>query len=403
METTQLRGWAPQDIMTAALSLGERILICGGEVSRVEDTIGRVLRAYGATRVDVLTITTSIVVTAFAPNWGTLTQTRRITDHRLDLEALRGLNELSRQVCADPIPPEEFLRRLEQADKLPRYRLPAAMGGWALTAGSFAVFFGGNLTDAVWAAGVGAVLKLLDTLLTRLQLNGYFAIILSSLLGGALAGLAPLLGLDAHPSFISIGSIMLLIPGFALTNAIRDLFSGETISGLLRCSESVMLSLAIAWGFAYTAAGTTVHSDIPLLIYLLTAFLGCIGFGIVFNLRGQNLLLAAGGGTFAWGVVLALQKPLGELTAFFWASVAVTLLCEVLARLRRCPVTVFLVVGIIAMVPGGSLYRTMRYAIGGAWDFFASQGVYTLLYAVSIAAGILCVTALADVYKRLHR
>ncbi|MBQ8647706.1 MAG: threonine/serine exporter family protein [Oscillospiraceae bacterium] len=403
MEPTQLHAWDPQDIMTAALSLGERILISGGEVSRVEDTIGRVLRAYGARRVDALTITSSIVVTAAAPGWGTLTQTRRITGHKLDLEALRALNELSRQVCAEPIPPEEFQRRLEAISRLPRYSQPAAMAGWALTAGSFAVFFGGNLIDALWAAGVGALLKVLDTLFARLQLNSYFAVILSSLCGGALAGLAPMLGLDAHPSFISIGSIMLLIPGFALTNAIRDLFSGETISGLLRCSESVVLSLAIAWGFAYTAAGTTVHSDIPVPVYLLTALLGCLGFGMVFNLRGQNLALAAGCGTFAWGVVLALQGSLGELTAFFCASVAVTLLCEVLARLRRCPVTVFLVVGIIAMVPGGSLYRTMRYAIGGAWDFFASQGVYTLLYAVSIAAGILCVTAPADVYKRLRR
>ena len=49
---------------------------------------------------------------------------------------------------------------------------------------------------------------------------------------------------------ISIGNIMLLIPGIALTNSIRDMFSGDTISGLLRFTEALVLSVVIALGFA---------------------------------------------------------------------------------------------------------------------------------------------------------
>ena len=37
---------------------------------------------------------------------------------------------------------------------------------------------------------------------------------------------------------ISIGNIMLLIPGVALTNSLRDMFSGNTISGLMRFIEA---------------------------------------------------------------------------------------------------------------------------------------------------------------------
>jgi len=47
-----------------------------------------------------------------------------------------------------------------------------------------------------------------------------------------------------------IGDIMLLIPGIALTNALRDLFVGDTISGILRLLEAVLQAGIIACGFA---------------------------------------------------------------------------------------------------------------------------------------------------------
>ena len=59
------------------------------------------------------------------------------------------------------------------------------------------------------------------------------------------------LGDDA--GMISIGNIMLLIPGVALTNSLRDMFSGNTISGLMRFIESILLALTIAFGFALAA------------------------------------------------------------------------------------------------------------------------------------------------------
>ena len=61
-------------------------------------------------------------------------------------------------------------------------------------------------------------------------------------------------GLGESVDMISIGNIMLLIPGIPLTNSLRDMFTGNTISGLLRFSEAILLALAIAFGFAAVAA-----------------------------------------------------------------------------------------------------------------------------------------------------
>lgn len=61
--------------------------------------------------------------------------------------------------------------------------------------------------------------------------------------GGVLSNLTVLIGLGHHADLISIGNIMLLIPGIAFTNSLRDMFSGDTITGLIRCMESILLAL----------------------------------------------------------------------------------------------------------------------------------------------------------------
>ena len=73
-----------------------------------------------------------------------------------------------------------------------------------------------------------------------------------SCIGGLLAAAAVRLGLGQSAGKISIGNIMLLIPGIALTNSIRDMFSGDTISGTLRFCEAVLLSITVAFGFVLT-------------------------------------------------------------------------------------------------------------------------------------------------------
>ena len=54
---------------------------------------------------------------------------------------------------------------------------------------------------------------------------------------------------DISPDLVMIGDIMLLIPGVAMTNATRDMLSGDTISGVMRFVESLLWAVALALGF----------------------------------------------------------------------------------------------------------------------------------------------------------
>ena len=120
---------------------------------------------------------------------------------------------------------------------------------YALISGSFAVFFGGDAKDMIASAVIGILLKFLETFLKKGSLNKLITALICSVAGGFLANLAVMIGLGSHADFISIGNIMLLIPGVAFTNSLRDMFSGDTITGLVRFLESVLLAIIIALGF----------------------------------------------------------------------------------------------------------------------------------------------------------
>ena len=95
-----------------AMTIGEQLLCCGAEVGRVEDTIRRICLAYGASRADVFSITSSIVTTIYGEDFGICTQTRRVPGMANDLGRLDDLNQLSRYICEFRPKPEEIQRRL---------------------------------------------------------------------------------------------------------------------------------------------------------------------------------------------------------------------------------------------------------------------------------------------------
>ena len=131
------------------------------------------------------------------------------------------------------------------------------------------------------------------------------------------------------------------------------------------------------------------------IIQILMAYLGSLGFNLLFNIRGRKLLIASFGGMLSWVVFLALEPLLpGEPIRFFLSAAAVTVYGEIFARIEKTPTTTFLVPSVIPLIPGGSLYYTMNYALNKQWADFSQRGFYTLQLALSLAVGIIAVTTL---------
>ena len=243
----------PEQLLTCALDIGEQMLLSGAEIGRVEDSIRLICSAYGCLRTDVFTITSSIVVSIEDSQRKFYTQSRRITGGKTDLTKLDRLNTLSRRICKEK-PDWDFVQgRLVQIAAAPTYPIWLEVLASAMIAGAFAIFFGGTLADGCVSAVLGAMLRLLTGVLQRAKMNQILINVVATFLLSSSAILAVRAGLGTDANEIIIGNIMLLIPGIALTNSLRDMISGDIISGLLRFLDAILVAAAIAAGYIMAA------------------------------------------------------------------------------------------------------------------------------------------------------
>lgn len=125
------------------------------------------------------------------------------------------------------------------------------------------------------------------------------------------------------------------------------------------------------------------------IIQLLAAFLGSMGFSMVFGLRRRFLIVASLGGFLAWTVYLLVGLWLHvSFLSYLLAAAFSVLYAEALAHLLKSPATLFLTPAIIPLVPGSSLYFAMSMAVRGEMAQARSYGVATLQAALAIAAGM---------------
>lgn len=241
---------APDPLLACILDMGELLLSNGAEVLRVEDTVSRLCAAYGFCRVNVFSITSSIVLTVHTSDGRSFTQTRRITARGTNLQKVDLLNTLSRQLCNAPVSAEDFREKLENIRQLQAFPQWIQCLSYAVISSSFAVFFGGTALDGLAAAISGLLVFCFQYFVNKLRMNSILQSVVISAFTAFAVTLMVRAGLGTHPDLIIIGNIMLLIPGIAFTTSLRDIINGDTISGLVGISEAVLKAVAIAIGFA---------------------------------------------------------------------------------------------------------------------------------------------------------
>lgn len=236
--------------LSSIMDIGELLLKYGAEVSRVEDTMGRLCKAYGFVRADVFTITSSIIATVTLPDERSITQTRRIKERVTDLGKVARVNALSRKICVSPCGLRELQDQIQAIWKAPGVPDWLNLAMYSMISAALSVFFGGGWMDGCAAALSGLVLFATLQFSASLKLNS----IIQTMICSAITALAVLLlvrlGIGRQPDKIMIGNIMLVIPGIQFTTALRDMINGDTISGLLNMSEAVLKAISVAMGFA---------------------------------------------------------------------------------------------------------------------------------------------------------
>lgn len=144
---------------------------------------------------------------------------------------------------------------------------------------------------------------------------------------------------------------------------------------------------------------------LEIVLELFYALIGSLGFSLLFNLRKEHLTAAVLGGTAEWAVYMGAEWFFGG--GVFLSSVVAAafaaLYAEVVARIKRAPATVFYIPALVPMIPGGSLYYTMSYAVRSDWDMVRLYAGNTMYCAIGIAVGLCLVLSVAFTGRRLKK
>lgn len=142
-----------------------------------------------------------------------------------------------------------------------------------------------------------------------------------------------------------------------------------------------------------------------LFLPCLYAFLACLGFCVLFRISGLGAVLCSLGGALSWLVYLLTGPAMGgnDIIQYFWAAVFLSAYAEVMARVRKCPATGYLLIAFIPLVPGAGIYNMMDAALRGDTQDFLTTGLHTLSIAGSLAVGVLIVSSLVRMHNMLQR
>lgn len=124
------------------------------------------------------------------------------------------------------------------------------------------------------------------------------------------------------------------------------------------------------------------------------AFLACAGFAVVFNIHGLGILICCAGGALGWlSYLVMLDRGFNDFLSALAAGLVISAWSEAMARIRKCPVTGYLLVAFFPLVPGGGIYYAMDHAIRGEMTEFANTLMHTLEFSGALALGVFLVSS----------
>ena len=242
-----------REIMDISIQVGYELMRNGAEVYRVEQSIDYICRTYDLEDVHVFAIPSSIVVT-ISDGKEKLTESKRVLSNSTNLEMVARLTDFSRYICANKPEYKTASEMLKKILKGPEYRPVTRYAAGMLIGFAFALFFGGNFYDSLIALVIGGIITFLMDFLAKVDTNSFFINIVCGCCAGIIAYAVSALNPVFHADKIIIGVIMILVPGLAISNSMRDFIMSDTMAGLSRITNALLTAVGIAIGVAVAMA-----------------------------------------------------------------------------------------------------------------------------------------------------
>ncbi len=236
-----------KDLMNLSLFAGALLIQNGAESYRAEDTVERMCKSVSnISRVSAYALPSAIFLT-IEYDGETLSNFRKITISDTDMSKIDKVNSFSRKFVAKDFSILESYDILNEIDSTNEEPINLHFGA-AIAAPFFTILFGGVINDFLPSMVIGFLASIVLARISKYKLSFFMNNIITAFFISILAIFSVEMNIGINADLIIIGDIMLLVPGVAITNSVRDIMSGEFITGAITMVKAFFIALAIAFG-----------------------------------------------------------------------------------------------------------------------------------------------------------
>lgn len=396
------------------VKLGRALHECGTTSQRIERHLMNVTRMLGLNGSFLITPTTFTCAFWETDELDQFIHIERVEPAENNLGRLWEIDRLVESIADGRLSFSEGNDQLEQVITAPwNYSFWANALSWALIGGSFAALLSSNTQDCLAASGLALILFLMTHLSSRHAGWSPVTTILAPFVSGVLASIMAVLGVGINVPFVILSSIIIFIPGLALTVALTEISARHLISGSSRLVDAAMLLVKLFFGaisgmavsnFLFHGSGVAT-STLPLLPDWKTwpAVAGLsLGLGIALNIPRSKLLWGLLSAAIAFVAARLGETWFGMYAGVFLGALAVGLFSNFYSRIFRGPGSILMMQGIVLLVPGSKTYMILNLWVSGA-DILpgTSSGNQALMVFIALIAGLLFSNALLPTQKSL--
>lgn len=237
---------AQTELTRIAVKAGQILHQHGAESRLVEQTTQRIGVALGAQSIELSVSSDAIVITSLFEG-NCVTTTRRCYDRGINMqmvcEVLRICVMLEKKLL-DAERVKERLARLRPY-KYNRWLVVVMIG---LSCASFSHFFGGDWPVYITTFFASSCAMILRQELAARHHNPFVNFALSAFVATSVASIGVIYNFGDKPQIALAASVLLLVPGFPLINAVSDVLKGHISTGIARWVFATMLTISVSSG-----------------------------------------------------------------------------------------------------------------------------------------------------------
>ncbi len=337
----------------------------------------------------------------------------RVEPGDIDLGSLSRTDELVNKLLSGEYSLDEANKKLDEIDKLPDFYHPLlTCGAFGSSTGAFAIVMGASLIDAYASGAIGLIMYMLYAWAMRSKRVSHMLEVAVALVAGVCAcAISSFIDPAINIRLVVLSSIIIFIPGLALTIGLAELSSRHLVSGTARVMDALMQLFKLYFGaFLGIALGFTLFSEVamtttealPKWAIFVAVLILCSALVVIFKIRIKHAPWAIACGFIGYFGTYWASKYLEFGLGTFVGAFAVGVFANLFTRVANAPASIVLMQGLIVLVPGSKTYIGLNSFVSGQ-DFVSTDhiGQETFVIFMSLVAGLILANVIMPTKKAL--